>query len=169
MEDFAKVEKIVDVTGVSFEDAREALKVTDGDVLESVVYLEKIGKANTANYGAKTVKAETSRDYSYVYETETYRRTSSGFGEFVRKVMRFLTHNKIEITKNDELIASLPLLVVLIICNISIGFALVLGFVSMMFGYEYSFKGESDLSAANRVLAQAGTTAGHVKAEYDRL
>ena len=83
--------------------------------------------------------------------------------------MRFLTHNKIEITKNDELIASLPLLVVLIICNISIGFALVLGFVSMMFGYEYSFKGESDLSAANRVLAQAGTTAGHVKAEYDRL
>ena len=57
----------------------------------------------------------------------------------------------------------------LIICNISIGFALVLGFVSMMFGYEYSFKGESDISAANRVLAQAGTTAGHVKAEYDRL
>ena len=39
----------------------------------------------------------------------------------------------------------------------------------MMFGYDYAFKGETNFDAANRAMAQVGTAAGNVKAEYDRL
>ena len=89
--------------------------------------------------------------------------------EFIRKAVRFLTHNKITISKNDQEFANIPLLIALIICSISLGLAIICIFVSMMFGYEYSFKGETNLEAANRVLAQAETAAGQVKAEYDKL
>ena len=44
MEEFAKVEKLVDITGASFEDARNALRACDGEMVESMVYLEKLGK-----------------------------------------------------------------------------------------------------------------------------
>ena len=83
--------------------------------------------------------------------------------------MRFLTHNKITITKDGREFANVPLLAAVIIASVSFGFAIVCVFVSMMFGYEYSFTGETNLDAANRVLAQAGGAAEQVKAEYDRL
>ena len=75
----------------------------------------------------------------------------SAFGELIRKIVRFLTHNNIVISKEGEEFASIPLLAVLIICSISVGLAVVAVFVSMMFGYEYSFRGESEMNEADRL------------------
>jgi NACalpha-BTF3-like transcription factor len=41
------VDKVIERTGASYEDAVEALKQTDGDVVEAIVYLEKQGKKQT--------------------------------------------------------------------------------------------------------------------------
>ena len=181
MEEFAKVEKIVEITGASFEDAKNAIRACDGDMVDSIVYLEKLGKVS--NYKANSTidprfapiseaeiaAAEARRAARRAEVKDRCEKATGGIGEFVRKAMRFLTHNKITITKEGKEFASIPILAALIICSISFGFAIVCVFVSMMFGYEYSFTGESDLESANRVLAQAGTTAGNIKAEYDRL
>jgi UBA/TS-N domain. len=178
MEEFVKVEKLVEITGVSYEDARAALRACDGEIVDAMVYLEKLGKVTSyrstsedprfAPITEAEMEAAAAKRAESKEEVKTEKK-SGGFGEFVRKVMRFLTHNKITISKGGQEFASIPLLVALIIINVSVGFAVVAVFVSMMFGYEYSFTGESDLTAANRVLAQAGGAAGHVKAEYDRL
>ena len=185
MEEFAKVEKLVEITGASFEDARNALRACDGEMVDSMVYLEKLGKItknisgknidprfapiSEAEIAAAAAKKEAERAARRAECKARCERTGSAVGEFVRKAVRFLTHNSITISKNGNQVASIPLLVALIIINISVGFALVAGFVSMMFGYEYSFKGESNFEAANRAMAQVGATAGNVKAEYDRL
>ena len=181
MEEFAKVEKLVDVTGASFEDARNALRACDGEMVESMVYLEKLGKVSKYRSNnsidprfapisdAEVAAAEARLAARRAEARERCEKRRGAFSEFVRKAMRFLTHNKITITKEGKEFASIPILAALIICSISFGFAIVCVFVSMMFGYEYSFTGESSLESANRVLAQAGTTAGNIKAEYDRL
>ena len=185
MEEFAKVEKLVEITGASYEDARNALRACDGEMVDSMVYLEKLGKVtksvtgnvvdprfapiSEAEIAAAAAKKEAERAMRRAECKARCERTGSALGEFVRKAVRFLTRNKITITKDGREFASIPLLVVLIICSVSIGFALVAGFVSMMFGYEYSFTGESNFEAANRAMAQVGATAGSVKAEYDRL
>ena len=185
MEEFTKVEKLVEITGASFEDATNAIRACDGEIVEAMVYLEKLGKVTkssaTANVdprfapiseaeiAAAAAKKEAERILRRAHAHETCAKTRSAFGEFVRKTMRFLTHNKIAISKNGQEFASIPLLAAIIICSVSVGFAIVAVFISMMFGYDYSFKGESNFEAANIAMAQVGTAAGNVKAEYDRL
>ena len=203
MEEFVKVEELVKVTGASFEDARNALRACDWDMVDSMIYLEKLGKVTAyktnnsvdprfAPISDAEIAAAEARRYQ-VTETKADRKAAKKaakkeeklarkeekiarserrrgtFGEFIRKIFRFLTHNKITISKEGQTFASIPLLAALIICSISFGFAIVCIFVSMMFGYEYSFTGESELESANRVYAQTGTTAVDIKAEYDRL
>ena len=182
MEEFAKVEKLVDITGASYEDVKNALNACNGDMIDAVVYLEKLGKVKMFNSyvdpnatyfteaDAAAAAANAARKAAKKAEHKAkFEKTKSTFGEFIRKAVRFLTHNKITISKNDQEFANIPLLIALIICSISLGFAIICVFLSMMFGYEYSFKGETNLEAANRVLAQAETAAGQVKAEYDKL
>ena len=53
MEEFAKVEKLVEITGASYEDARNALKACDGEMVDSMVYLEKLGKVTKNVSGNK--------------------------------------------------------------------------------------------------------------------
>ena len=47
MEEFTKVEKLREATGVTFEDARNAIRACDGDMIDAMVYLEKLGKGTT--------------------------------------------------------------------------------------------------------------------------
>ena len=47
MEEFTKVEKLREATGVTFEDARNAIRACDGDMIDAMVYLEKLGKVTT--------------------------------------------------------------------------------------------------------------------------
>ena len=42
MEEFEKVEQLVKVTGVSFEDAKNAIRACDGNIVDAMVYLEKL-------------------------------------------------------------------------------------------------------------------------------
>ena len=183
MDEFTKVERLVTITGASYEDARNALKCSDGDIVDAMVYLEQVGKVavKTANVdprfapiseaeiAAAAAKREAERAIRRAQAHEACVKTRSAFGEFVRKTVRFLTHNRITISKNGQEFASIPLLAAIIICSVSVGFAIVAVFISMMFGYDYAFKGETNFDAANRAMAQVGTAAGNVKAEYDRL
>ena len=52
MDNFEKVEKIREKTGVSYEEAKAALEANNYDLLDAVIYLEKQGKTNSssANY-----------------------------------------------------------------------------------------------------------------------
>ena len=44
MDQLEKVEKIREKTGVSYEDAKSALEACNYDLLDAIVYLEKLGK-----------------------------------------------------------------------------------------------------------------------------
>ena len=40
-----KIDKIVERTGCTFEEARDALKLTDEDIIEAIIYIESSGKS----------------------------------------------------------------------------------------------------------------------------
>ena len=46
MDNLEKVERIREKTGVSYEDAKIALEASGNDMLDAIVYLEKLGKVN---------------------------------------------------------------------------------------------------------------------------
>ena len=41
--------------------------------------------------------------------------------------------------------------------------------MSLFFGVTYSFKGEADMTAANKVMGKASSAAEKVKEEYNKL
>ena len=41
MNEFEMIEKLVEKENVSFEEARDALKACEGDMIEAIVYLER--------------------------------------------------------------------------------------------------------------------------------
>ena len=65
MDQLEKVEKIREKTGVSYEDAKSALEACNYDLLDAIVYLEKLGKIKAPEVGTYTTTPQ-----------ETSRRTS---------------------------------------------------------------------------------------------
>ena len=165
MEEFAKVEKLVEITGASFEDARSAIRACDGDIVDAMVYLEKLGKLNTG--AAKKTSSTVDEKCKKAFED-----VKKPAGKFVD----FMTKNKLSIKKGDDTFATVP-----------VGAAAVLGlaapitipaaFVSMMCGYEYSFSGnEAGVDKANEVMgkaeeaaAKAKEAAEKAKDEFDKI
>ena len=54
MDKLEKVEKLREKTGVSYEDAKSALEACDYDVLDAIIYLEKLGKVKSPEMGSFT-------------------------------------------------------------------------------------------------------------------
>ena len=52
------IERLRDRTGVSYEDAREALELSDDDVLDALLWLEKNGKTAPPRVGSYTTEAD---------------------------------------------------------------------------------------------------------------
>ena len=69
MEEFAKVEKLVEMTGASYEDARNALRACDGDMVDSMVYLEKLGKVT--KYNTNTIPLYNTHTLNNAYQRNT--------------------------------------------------------------------------------------------------
>ena len=51
MTDLEKIEKLCTTANVSAEDAKSALDACDGDILDAMIYLEKIGKVSIVTVG----------------------------------------------------------------------------------------------------------------------
>lgn len=82
MDQLEKVEKIREKTGVSYEDAKSALEACNYDLLDAIVYLEKLGKIKAPEVGTyTTTPQETSNELAQAqaaYEQSCKKKT---FGE----------------------------------------------------------------------------------------
>ena len=114
MEEFTKVERLVTITGASYEDARNALKCSDGDIVDAMVYLEQVGKVavKTANVDPRFAPISDAEVAAAAIRNEERERAavskkkSGGIGGFIGKILRFLLCNKIAILKEGKLIVS---------------------------------------------------------------
>ena len=174
MDLFEKVEKLVQKTGCSYEDAKLALELTDGDMLEAVIYLERQGQ--TAPQGGT---------YSTRYESQpqyvpiaTGRPGSQGgqadsagggkFKDFCRKAWHVLSTHYLIIKRKGELRAKLPFWAGLLILFGSMTLALILVVVSLFFGFTYSFEGEKKdkMQEANKVMDKIQRAAESAREEF---
>ena len=69
MNEFEMIEKLVEKENVSFEEARDALKAVDGDLVDAIVYLERKAKEEAT----KTAEAEAQAIQAMADHTETDR------------------------------------------------------------------------------------------------
>ena len=159
MEEFEKVEQLVKVTGVSFEDAKNAIRACDGNIVDAMVYLEKLGKINKNNAaGRSTTSAE-----------DICKKAIEDVKKPAGKFVDYMTKNKLSIKKGDDEVVKVPVGAAAILGCMAAPVAVPAAFLSMMCGYEYSLSGETGVEGTNKVMDKVGDVAVKVKEECEKI
>lgn len=173
MEMLEKVERLREKADVTYEEAKEALEQTDGDLLDAMVLLERRGKVKKPAQSTFSTEYEEQAEYIKVRDTvKEQEKSAPSFGRTIgrlfRGFIRFIRQTTFLVTREEEVIFTMPTLV----------FALLLFFlweilapvmvIALFFGIRYSFEGEEEAEKANSILNKAGDFAQDVRSEFTK-
>ena len=182
MDEFEKAERLRQCADVSYEEARDALKACGGDILDAMVYLERLG--HRRNFGnASGPRPEGRADHrgadsyrgagEYRRGTDSYRgageyRRGTGYegptflqslGNLLGTAIRKSMENYLVVSHEGVVKFRISIFAFAILLMIfSAGLLIAMG-VSLFFGVTYSFVGKDDLSRVNEVIGNAGNRA----------
>lgn len=117
-----QIDLIIERTNVSFTEAKEALEHCNGDVVEALLYLEKVDRI-------KSTKVETT--------SSTDKVTS-----FINK----LNATTFIMKKGDRTYVDVPLSVAIIIILFTFHISVVALILSLIFGIRFYIKGENEVA-----------------------
>jgi len=177
MTELEKVEKLREKANVSYTEAKEALEIAGGDVLDALIYLEKQGKAAAPAGGGYFSSAGTTyEEHRASYENkgpvneqggETFGQLLKRFGRFCLRMLQKGNTNFLEATKNGDLMFSCPVTVVVLFLIVFFWIVVPLFIITLFFGFNYSFRG-ADLGreSVNRVMDGASEVVGEIKRSF---
>ena len=177
MDKLEKVEVIREKTGVSYDDANAALEACNGEILDAIIFLERLGKTAPKTAAYTTTSAETSFAGQPVspemMQAQTaYQESSkkSRFGEKLDSIFAYLkgiAKKSLETTfvaeRNGERVMALPILF-LIIGLFLWGATIWLLILGLFFNFRYHIEGISRVTVdINEVMDKAGEMADSIK------
>lgn len=89
--DLEKVDAVIERTGVSYKDAKEALEQKNGDVVEAIIFLEEKGESMSTSF------------------SENVGNKGDKLVEKLKEILKEGNVNKITIKKDGEIIANIPI------------------------------------------------------------
>ena len=172
MDNFEKVERLVEKANVSYKDAKAALDEAGGDLLDAMLILERQGKVNgpaKPEYVSGKEEQSQYKDVSEAVQNSERTEKSSAFkgiGDFFRKAFRYLADNSLKVMRKDNIIINLPLWLSAIIILFTWHVIWILVIVSLFFGFRYSIDGKNNSKVVNDIFDQASDIAGNVKESF---
>lgn len=170
MDKLEKVEKLREKTGVTYEDARTALEACDYDMLDAIVYLEKLGKVKSPEQTSYTTTMQPpSREFERAqasYE-DSCKKSSIGdgvdrfiswFGDLLKKSCKSTFH----VEHEGKQVVAVPLLVFILLLIFAFWITLPLMIVGLFFDYKYHFEGIDKIDV-NEVCDKASAAAKNIK------
>jgi len=168
-----QVEKLREKTNVSYDDAKAALEAAGGDLLEAIIYLEKMGKV-AAPAGGGYYNSEQSSQGSGCKNNkhkENNCQSRESFGSMVKRFGRYcakLIHrgniNTFEVYKGNELKIALPVTVLALLLIFVFWVTVPLIIVGLFCGFRYSFNGpDLGKQSVNDAMDNAANTAENIK------
>lgn len=166
-----QVEKLREKSGLSYEQARQLLEQTDGDLLEALIRLERQGylkSGGSAYYTTRPAGAEAgtvpptagggeARTRSTALAPVNRGRRNSrssdnkeqpGFREQLRQLLaagadllRHATVNQFQVWRYGEQMTSMPVLILVLLIVAAFWISVPLLVVGLFFGYKYRFAG----------------------------
>ncbi len=163
MDMFEKVEKLREKADVSYEEAKDALERSGGDMLDALILLEKEGKtvrSGSASYStekAKDTAGEAGKEdrCNKTDKKSKAREKGEGFVERIKTLIRKSIENYLVIESNNERVARIPILLALIILIFAFYAAVIAILVSLFLGCRYSFEGKDEMKTANEACERA--------------
>ena len=176
MDNFEKIEKLVEKTGVSYKEAKRVLEEANGDILDAMIILEQEGKAQAPKRSTYSTQYDEQSQYvSVPMQVETVRKeneesTRSRFKKLISKAAHVLRTNYVMVRRKDgELVMNLPLWGAVIILLFFWWITCIVIVASLFFGYTYTFNGEANMEKANEVMDKVTNAAEKAKEEFEKL
>ena len=179
MDMLEKVELVREKTGVTYQEAKEALEACDYDVLDAIIWLENAGKADaqTATYETKgtTTAREVSAEMQEAQEEyeRTSKRTKIGevWGSFRTQAVRLLRAG-LDMTfiaeRHGERVVAIPLLLV-IIGILAWGASIWLLIIGLFFNFRYRIEGAGPVTIdVNDAMNKAADAAENFKGDFKK-
>lgn len=113
-----QVEQLTSRMNITYEQAKEALSQTEGDVLEAVIYLENKGHQKKG----------------------TQKSQVSHFKNQVLEVLQKLHAISLSVTKEDRVILNIPLTFVILMCLFVFPLVLVVTAILLFTGHQFDLK-----------------------------
>ena len=179
MEMLEKVELVREKTGVSYQDAKDALEATNYDVLDAIIWLESRGKATTqtATYQTTSTEATGTSSLEMREAQEEYHKQSKrtkfgevwgGFSSQVVKIIRAGLDMTFIADRHDERVVTIPLLFV-VIGLLAWGASLWLLIIGLFFGFKYRVEGASPVTIdVNDAMNKAADAAESIKSDFTK-
>ena len=165
MEMFEKVDALRERANVSYEEAKNALDRSNGDILEAMIILEREGKA-------RNLRTKSFNSFSTDKAVDN-KNDGKTFGDKLKALFHKSTVNYVVIDRKDERILRIPVFAMVLAFCIALPAAVIAIVVSLFLDCRYSFEGRDDMKTANDVCAKASDIAGQVKekvvTEYNAL
>ena len=175
MDEMEKVEKLRARAEVTADEARNALKACDGDLLDAMVLLEKIGKAKAPSEVVVTTSRTEHTTFEDVqdtvdrYDREAARPLSTKLKHLFSIIMDKLSNNFLRIEHKGEELIKVKLWIVVLVMLFVWHVSIVAIIISLFFGVRYSFVGRDDMTEANKLIGKASEAASYVKDKFDKL
>ena len=175
MNQLERVEKIREKTGVTYEEAKEALEAAGGDVLDAIVYLENQGKIKRPEKQVYTSKPEQDTSMELIEAAKTYETEDhESFGDIVKKFLKWCgrmikkgCENFFIVAKHNEEIMSVPVIVLALLLLFAFWIVLPLLVVGLFCGFRYSFRGNiTNTVDVNKACDKAAEACESMKKEF---
>lgn len=170
MERNEMIEVLMRKANVSREEAEEALEKCNGDVLDAIVYLERIGKVG--NDEVTTIIEVKEEDQKQ--ENKGNGEKCGGIGEIIGRIFRFIgkfirkgNENHFEIRKENEKPIKISLTISILLLIFLFVPSMILLIVGLFCGYKYSISGPSiKYDGVNDVFEQVSKSANNIKRDF---
>lgn len=176
MDQLEKVEKLREKTGVSYEDAKNALEACEYDVLDALIYLEKLGKIEQPKVSQYTTGQEMLPSQEFARTQENYQNScqSKGVGDvfdrffkWCGRVIKKGCETTFEVTRHGKVMVSVPVLVFVLCMLFAFWITIPLLIVGMFCDCKYKFLGfESTSVDINEFCDKASETCESIKNDW---
>ena len=171
MEMIEKVERLRERADVTYEEAKAALLEADGDLLDAMVILERMGKVRGPARSSYSTEYEEQKDYIRVRDkVEQQKKSAPSFSHTVGRLFRtffsFIRHTVFLVTKEDDIIFTMPTWVLVLLLLFFWEAIVPVMILALFFKVNYSFDGAQNVKRANDILGKAGEFAQDVRNEF---
>lgn len=136
-----QIERLKDHAGVSYEDAQAALEASDGDLLEALVWLERMGKIPSSGVHRYATDPRVEPEPAQEAEEETPPQKQSA--SVLHTVWDWLVDNRLEVYRRDNSVRGLecPIAALLALLALAWWMVAILLAAGFLFGWRYRFVG----------------------------
>ncbi|MCM1288738.1 MAG: DUF4342 domain-containing protein [Clostridium sp.] len=151
MDNFEKVEKIREKTGVTYQEAKEALEACDYDMLDAMIYLEQKGrieKPNVDSYSTDSKMPANAAEFEKAQQSYEDSCKKHTFGDVMGRIFEWFKRmvkkgcdTTFSVDRNGENVCKVPVIVLVIALIFLFPVTVILLIVGMFMDCRYSFLG----------------------------